>query len=55
MVGADLLDSLGDERGETADVIICATGYEMSFPFFDEDDVDRVEHVVQQLAVQPVP
>jgi hypothetical protein len=23
-----------------ADVVVCATGYEMSFPFFDEDDTD---------------
>jgi hypothetical protein len=32
-------ETLVDGSTVEADVIICATGYEMSFPFFDPDDV----------------
>ena len=32
--------TLVDGSSVEADVIICATGYEMSFPFFDPDDVE---------------
>lgn len=31
---------LSDGSSVGADVIVCATGYEMSFPFFDDDEAD---------------
>jgi hypothetical protein len=31
---------LVDGRSVEADVIVCATGYDMRFPFFDDDEVD---------------